>query len=67
MHWANGKSVSDFCKKQEIVILFKVSRRFSHEVKQPWHDADQLPLSDTIKNAWSDTSILICFHGMLFN
>lgn len=67
MHWTTAKSAFNFCQKQEIFILFKVSRLFSHEVKQPWHDADKLPLSNTIKNAWSNTSILLYFHGMLFN
>jgi len=61
MHWTTGKSAFDFCQKQEIFILFIVSRLFSHEVKQLWHDADQLLLSTTIKNALSDTSILLFF------
>jgi len=67
MYWTTGKLVFDFCQKEVTFILFKVSRIFSHEVRQPWYDADHLPLFNTIKNAWSVTSILLCFHGMLFN
>jgi hypothetical protein len=51
MHWTTGKSAFDFCQKREFFILFKASRLFSHEVNKPWHDADQLPLSNTMSTA----------------